>query len=133
MSKFNSLYKLKYDANGNVLDRYNQQLPNEPFFTANGNVQYRFKDVFLKGSGLNLNYNFGYVQSFKTNWLKIFGTETPDQFIQDIGFSYIFPKKKFILSFDARNIFNQQAFDNYAVQKPGRAFYLKLNYTFNKF
>jgi len=34
---------------------------------------------------------------------------------------------------DAKNIFNKEAYDNFAVQKPGRAFYVKLNYTFNKF
>jgi outer membrane receptor protein involved in Fe transport len=133
MSRFNSLYKIKYDQHGNQLERYNQQLPNEPFFTANGNVQYSFFDLLQENSRLNLNYNFGFVESFKTTWLKSHSTETPSQFIQDVGLSYIFPNHNFIISFDARNIFNQQAFDNYAVQKPGRAFYLKLNYIINKF
>lgn len=133
MSRFNSLYKIKYDQHGNQLERYNQQLPNEPFFTANGNVQYSFFNLIQENARLNLNYNFGFVQSFKTTWLKSHSTETPSQFIQDIGLSYIFPNKQFIISFDARNIFNEQAFDNYAVQKPGRAFYLKLNYILNKF
>jgi outer membrane receptor protein involved in Fe transport len=58
---------------------------------------------------------------------------TPTQFIQDFGLSYIFPNKKIILSFDAKNIFNREAYDNFAAQKPGRAFYLKLNYTINNF
>ncbi|MET3731438.1 TonB-dependent receptor [Moheibacter stercoris] len=133
MSRFNSLYKIKYDQHGNQLERYNQQLPNEPFFTANGNVQYSFFNLIQENARLNLNYNFGFVQSFKTTWLKSHSTETPSQFIQDIGLSYIFPNNQFIISFDARNIFNEQAFDNYAVQKPGRAFYLKFNYILNKF
>lgn len=133
MSRFNSLYKIKYDQHGNQLERYNQQLPNEPFFTANGNVQYSFFNLIQENARLNLNYNFGFVQSFKTTWLKSHSTETPSQFIQDIGLSYIFPNNQFIISFDARNIFNEQAFDNYAVQKPGRAFYVKLNYILNKF
>lgn len=133
MSRFNSLYKIKYDNNGNQLERYNQQLPNEPFFTANGNVQYTFNNLIQSDSKLNLNYNFGFVESFKTTWLKSHSTETPSQFIHDVGMSYIFPNNNFIISFDARNIFNQQSFDNYAVQKPGRAFYLKLNYIINKF
>ena len=35
-SKFNALFKQKYDrATGQPLDRYNKQLPNEPFFTMN--------------------------------------------------------------------------------------------------
>ncbi|TRW27275.1 TonB-dependent receptor [Flavobacterium zepuense] len=133
MSKFRSLYKLKYDNNGNVLDNYNKQLPNEPFFTLNGNAQYNFKSLIQKESELNVYYACGYVAPFYTSWLELESSQTPTQFAQDLGVSYTFPAKQFIVSFDAKNIFNQQVYDNYAVQKPGRAFYVKLNYTINKF
>jgi outer membrane receptor protein involved in Fe transport len=131
MSKFNSLFKDKYDANGNVLTYYNQQLPNEPYFTINGNVQYNFKNVVQQNSELNLYYNFGYVGEFYTTWLEI--DKTTSQFPHDLGLSYTFPNKKFIVSFDAKNITDEQVYDNFAVQKPGRAFYVKLNYILNKF
>lgn len=133
VSRFNSVYNMRYDANGNEFDNYNQQLPNEPFFTINSTAQYSFKDFLQKDSNLNLNYGFGFVDRFYTTWLEIEDFRTPRQFIQDIGMSYIFPNKQFVLSADARNIFDQQAFDNFAVQKPGRAFYLKVNYTINNF
>lgn len=133
MSKFNSLFKMQYDANGNQLPYYNKQLPNEPYFTLNGNAQYNFKDIVQKDSELNLYYSFGYVDPFYTLWIEVDSFRTPAQFVQDLGVSYAFPKKQFVLSFDARNIFNKQAYDNYAVQKPGRAFYIKLNYTINNF
>ena len=45
MSKFNSLFKDKYDKNGEILDNYNKQYPNEPYFIINGNAQYNFKNV----------------------------------------------------------------------------------------
>lgn len=128
-SRFNSI--LQYNAS--PFD--GRQIPNEPFFTANGNVQYRFDGLIKKNSLLNLYYNFGYVNSFETIWqLKAddFNT-TPQQFIQDLGASYRFPNQKIVLSFDAKNIFNQQAYDNFAAQKPGRAFYIKLNYSLNNF
>lgn len=131
MSKFNSLFKDKYDINGNVLPHYDKQLPNEPYFTVNGNAQYNFKDILQKNSELNLYYNFGYVGEFYTTWLEI--DKTTAQFPHDLGISYAFPNKKFIVSFDAKNITDEQVYDNFAVQKPGRAFYLKLNYTLNKF
>lgn len=144
LSRFSSLYNVKYDANGRLLDGiYNEQIPNEPFFTANGSFQYQFKNIFQKDSRLVLNYAFGFVDSFYTIWAMPKGisnrddvlreSETPQQFIQDLGLSYTFPKNQFVLSFDAKNIFDRQAYDNFAVQKPGRAFYLKLNYMFNKF
>ncbi|RZL20050.1 MAG: TonB-dependent receptor [Pedobacter sp.] len=128
-SKFNGLLQ----DNASLFD--GQQIPNEPFYTANGNVQYRFDGFAQKKSMLNLYYNFGFVNAFETIWqLKRDDFNlTPHQFIQDIGASYRFPNQKIVVSFDAKNIFNQQAYDNFAAQKPGRAFYLKLNYSINNF
>jgi outer membrane receptor protein involved in Fe transport len=133
MSKFNSVFNQRYDANGNEYSYYNKQLPNEPFFTINSTVQYTFRDLIAKHSLVNLHYGFGFVDRFYTTWLEIEDFRTPRQFIQDIGVNYVFPNKKFVVSADAKNIFDRQAYDNFAVQKPGRAFYVKLNYTINNF
>lgn len=143
LSRFKSIYNVKNDGKGGILPQYKEQLPNEPFFTANGSVQYFFENILAKNSQLFVNYNFGFVESFYTVQPKAKGisnrddllksSETPRQFIQDIGLSYFFPNKQIVVSFDAKNIFNKQAFDNFAVQKPGRAFYVKLNYSLNKF
>ncbi|WP_156877216.1 TonB-dependent receptor [Salinimicrobium terrae] len=138
MSKFNTRMKAKYDSNGNVLFNYNAQLPSEPFLTANAAAQYSFRNIFQKGSLLNIYYNYAYVESFYNVWIinkrsGLENSQVPEQHIQDVGLSYVFPKKNLIVSFDANNIFNEQAYDNFAVQKPGRAFYLKLNYSINNF
>lgn len=143
LSRFKSIYNVKHDGKGGILPQYKEQLPNEPFFTANASAQYILDHIISKNSQLYLNYNFGFVQSFYTVQPKPKGisnrnqllkdSETPQQFIQDVSLSYVFPNKKIVISFDAKNIFNKQAFDNFAVQKPGRAFYFKLNYSFNKF
>src|SRR5690554_1092611 len=132
-SRFQTVFNKKYDQNGNLFGYYNQQLPNEPFFTASGSVQYAIDNVFLKDTKLNLHYGFNMIDPFYTNWLEMESFRTPKQFIQDVGLSYEFPNKQFVLSFDVKNIFNKEAYDNFAVQKPGRAFYLKFNYSFNKF
>lgn len=133
-SRFSSLYKVKYDpATGGVLDKYNKQLPNEPFFTANGSVQYTFNNLLQKNSNMNVYYNAGFVEEFYIGWLGIEQELTPKQFYNDIGLSYRFPNRKIVASLDAKNIFNAEIYDNFAVQKPGRAFYLKINYTISKF
>lgn len=113
-------------------------IPNTPLFTMNGALRYSIKNFIQKKSRLNLFYNAYFtdefssiMQRFKNNGgLDEF--KIPTQFIQDIGCSYSFPKQKFVLSFDIKNILNERAFDNRSVQKPGRAFYVKLNYTINK-
>ncbi|WP_128331044.1 TonB-dependent receptor plug domain-containing protein [Apibacter sp. HY039] len=111
---------------------YKEQLPNEPYFTMNTNAQYSFKNILSKGSRLILYYNFRFVGEFNSLLIeKLQGADhfkVPSQNIHDVGITYKFPNQHFMISLDAKNIFDKQAFDNFAVQKPGRAFYVKLNY-----
>lgn len=130
-SKFNSLFKVKLDERGNPNSLYNMQIPNEPFFTMNGNVQYRLNNLIQKNSVMNLYYNMGYVAPFSTIWYESDWFTTPTQFVHDIGASYRIPSSKLVISLDAKNIFNAEVYDNFGVQKPGRAVYVKLNYTIN--
>ncbi|PRD48960.1 TonB-dependent receptor [Sphingobacterium haloxyli] len=132
-SKFNSLFKVETDERGNPNSLYNRQVPNEPFFTINGNVQYRLNNIFQQRSALNLYYNTGYVAPFRTIWMESEWFTTPTQFSHDLGASYRFPHGRLVASLDAKNIFNAEIYDNFGVQKPGRAFYIKLNYTINNF
>ena len=132
-SKFNSLFKVKTDERGNPHSLYDKQIPNEPFFTVNANVQYRLNNVFLKKSSLNIYYNAGYVAPFSTIWIESEWFTTPTQFAHDLGASYRFPSGKLVASVDAKNVLNAEIYDNFGVQKPGRAFYIKLNYTINNF
>ncbi len=133
VSKFNSVFNEKYDANGSQFRYYNQQLPNEPFFTINAAAQYDLHNLIQENSIVNVNYNFGFVEAFHIDWRRVEEDMTPRQHIHDLGVSYTFPNRQFVVSADAKNIFNRQVYDNHGVQKPGRAFYLKINYTINNF
>jgi outer membrane receptor protein involved in Fe transport len=132
-SKFNTLFKQEFDQKGRPHDLYNLQLPNEPFFTMNGSIQYRLNDKFQKKSILNLYYNTGYVAPFRTVWMDSPWFTTPTQFYHDLGASYRFPSGKLVASFDVKNILNAEMYDNFGVQKPGRSISFKLNYTISKF
>ncbi len=132
-SKFNNLFKQSLDENGGVHSFYDQQVPNEPFFTINANFQYRFNNVLQKNSILNAYYNAGYVGEYYIVWGQPDWSMTPAQTTHDIGASYRFPSGKLVASIDAKNILNAEVYDNFAIQKPGRGFYLKLNYTLGKF
>jgi len=131
-SKFNSLFKQEFDpTSGQKMTYYNKQIPNEPFYTMNGNVHYRLDNLIQKSSQLNLFYNIGYVAPFSTVWPDSDWFVTPAQYAQNLGTSYVFPSKKFIIALDVKNLFNAEIYDNFGVQKPGRGFYLKLNYSIN--
>lgn len=114
-------------------------VPNTPFFTMNGSLRYSFKDLIQQNSRLNLFYTMYFTDAF--SYLTRQGTNTvgneffnvPQQLAQDFGLSYAFPKNRVVASFDIKNIFDKPVYDNLSVQKPGRAFYLKLNYSINKF
>ncbi len=130
ISKFN----LKIENNGVEID-----VPNTPFLTMNGGLRYSFKDLIQKKSRLDLFYTLYFTDEF--SYLVAQGSNTvgddffkvPQQVVQDFGVSYSFPHNKLIMSFDIKNIFDKPVYDNLSVQKPGRAFYLKLNYTINNF
>ncbi|MEJ8598188.1 TonB-dependent receptor [Riemerella anatipestifer] len=136
-SRFDARYNNKYDNNGNILALYGKQLPREPYMTANAFASYSINDFLQKKSQLRMHYNFQFVDSFYNVWViskNIVGYDnfkTPRQYLHDIGMSYFFPNKQWVVSLDVRNLFNRQAFDNFAVQKPGRAFFMKINYQFN--
>ena len=129
-----SRFDLKIENRGVEID-----VPNTPFFTMNGNLRYSIKDLIQKSSRLNLFYTMYFTDEF--SYLVPQGSNTvgddffkvPQQLAQDIGLSYTFPNQNFVMSFDVKNIFDKPVYDNLSVQKPGRAFYLKLNYSINKF
>lgn len=128
-----SRFDLKIKNNGVEID-----VPNTPFFTMNGNLRYSFKDVLQKNTRLNLFYNLYFTGEFSYLNIpsQVSGADffkVPQQIAHDFGLSYSFPKNQFVMSFDIKNIFDKPLYDNLRVQKPGRAFYLKLNYSINKF
>ncbi|MDO6490639.1 MULTISPECIES: TonB-dependent receptor [unclassified Cellulophaga] len=140
---FNNNFNLNFNASRFSLNIVNNgvdiAVPNTPFFTMNGNIRYSFKNVIQQKSRLNLFYTMYFTDEF--SYLPPQGKNTvgdeffkvPTQLVQDFGLSYAFPNKKLVASFDIKNIFDEPVYDNLSVQKPGRAFYLKLNYTINKF
>lgn len=132
-SKFNNLFKQKLDNNNKPHTFYGQQVPNEPYFTMNANLQYRFNDVIQKKSILNTYYNAGFVGEYYTIWGQPEWSVTPRQLTHDLGVSYRFPSEKLVASLDVKNLLNAEIYDNFSIQKPGRGIYIKLNYTFNNF
>ena len=140
---YNNNFGFNFNFSRLSLDTKNEagyiiDVPNTPLFTMNTSVRYSIRNSIQKGARLNLFYNAYFTDEF--SYIVPKGTNTvgqekfliPQQFIQDAGFSYSFPNKKLVASFDIKNILDKAAYDNQSVQKPGRAFYLKLNYTINK-
>ncbi|NJB70902.1 outer membrane receptor protein involved in Fe transport [Saonia flava] len=140
---YNNNFALNFNVSRFDLKIVNRDIeidvPNTPFFTMNGSLRYSFKDLIQKNARLNLFYTMYFTDEF--SFLTSQGSNTigddffkvPQQLAQDFGLSYAFPSNKFVMSFDIKNIFDEPVYDNLSIQKPGRAFYLKLNYRINNF
>lgn len=131
ISKFDVLFNTKYDKKGDPYQYYRMQIRNEPSFKFNGNIAYFHNNLFLKNSRASVYYNINYVEGFLRNWSNVGSanlSRIPTQYPMDLGATYTFPKNKIVIGLDLKNIFNEQIYDNYGLQKPGRAFYAKLTY-----
>lgn len=131
VSVFNARFNTEFDESGARYVYYQDRLRNSPFFTANGNLRYNLDNLIQKNSKTNFYYNLGYVHEFFRDWESIGGANKPTiptQIVHDLGVAYTLPNKKLTFGLDAKNILNRQVFDNWALQKPGRAFYVKISY-----
>ncbi len=146
-AELNYTYQNNFGANFNItrmnLTTVNSgvktNVPNVPLSTMNASLRYTIKNFIQSKSIINLFYNAYYTDEFSFKFAAGTNTTGEDEFLipkqisHDFGFSYTFPKKKFVTSFDVKNIFDQAVYDNLSVQKPGRAFYIKINYIINNF
>ena len=55
----------------------------------------------------------------------------PSQFLQDFQAEYSIDNGRYNISLAVSNIFDQLAFDNFNIQRPGRAINFKLRYFIN--
>ncbi len=131
VSYANAVFNLQYDENGNEYAQYGDKLRNQPYLTSYADAGYHFYDLFQKGSRLSITYAMNYTHEFFKNW-ESFGSVNkatiPTQLTHDIGLMYTFMEGKLTLAVDAKNILNEQVFDNYALQKPGRMIYGKITF-----
>ncbi|GGX27729.1 TonB-dependent receptor [Aquimarina muelleri] len=111
---------------------YEDRIPNRPYFFANGSASYNFKNIFQINDKLSLFGNTRYVHKFFRSWesagLESFKQGIPSQQVYNTGITYDYKMSalKYAITVEVQNLTNEKNFDFYGVQKPGRAFYIKL-------
>lgn len=115
---------------------YGVRLPNMPYFFFNGDVSAFWNNCIKKGNALTFTYGNNYVQKFPLRWENQGTSESkdwiPKQFSHDVSITYSMEKGRYNVSFECRNLTDEKLYDNFSLQKPGRAFYAKVRYFFNK-
>ena len=131
-SKFNALFNKEFDERGARYTYFREQIRNEPSFKFSGSMRYFLKDIFQRNSKMSFNYGFNYVERFLRDWAGLGGRGLnwiPTQFVHDLGLTYTLPGDNITFSVDVKNIADRQVFDNFKIQRPGRAFYGKVTYS----
>ncbi|MCR5709826.1 MAG: TonB-dependent receptor [Bacteroidales bacterium] len=119
----------KYTKSGDVSVTYRNRTPNRPWTYANAEAAYTFRNVVLPDSRLRLSVDYQYVHWFYLTWAA-FGSassksKVPTQHITNASLLYSWHGGRYNVSLECTNLFDALAFDNYMLQKPGRAFFLK--------
>jgi outer membrane receptor protein involved in Fe transport len=127
----------KYQPDMKVVSpTYRDRIPNMPFLFGNADASLFFRDVLKQGNTLTLGYNFLYVHKYYLSWPSQ-GTgntklDIPRQFCQDVNIVYSLGNGRYNVAVECKNIVDNKLYDNFSLQKPGRAFYGKLRYYFSK-
>jgi len=125
----------------NVSVAYLAQMPNIPSLFSNADASLILPDLGGKGNNLTIGYNLLYVYRFWLVW-PIFGSRNittadpkkavPVQLSHDVNVVYSLKNGRYNIGLECRNIADSQLYDNFSLQKPGRAFYINLRYFFSK-
>lgn len=118
------------DTNQEVSLTYGYQIPNRPWIYGNLEIGLAQNDWFEKGSRTQLSWTTHY-----THWYYLSDAHLgslasknhiPSQNVHSIMLSYSWNRNKYNVSGEVRNLTNERSYDNFRLQKPGRAFYVKL-------
>ncbi len=109
---------------------YGVRIPNQPYKYANADSSLSFYELFADNDSVTLTYDLFYQNEFPLYWENLGDASTksivPTQLAHNLSLAYSFMGGKYNLIFEARNITDAMLYDNYSLQKAGRAFYGKL-------
>ncbi len=108
---------------------YMNRIPNQPWLFGNASLSISKEGLLGKDNALQFNWDMQYVHWFYLTW-EDFGSKKskatiPTQLIQNALINYSVKKGKYNFSIECKNFTNELAYDNYKLQKPGIAWYLK--------
>ena len=114
---------------------YKERMPNIPYMFADSDINLYWHNLFEKGNTLTFTYDNQYLHSF-SYYSQVIGSSSdyivPNQFSHNISLSYSMKKGRYNISFECRNLTDEKLYDNFSLQKAGRAFYGKVRVYFGK-
>ncbi|OQP40852.1 hypothetical protein A4H97_14685 [Niastella yeongjuensis] len=114
---------------------YWDRLPNMPYLFGSFDAGYKLKKAFYSHDALTFGVGGNFVEKFYLFWPSQGSAGTkfiiPRQFTQDAAVTYSLQNGKYNMAVECTNLSNAKLYDNFKLQKPGRAFNVKLRYFFH--
>lgn len=113
---------------------YGQRMPNLPYMFANFDATFTWHGLFADGNVLTVTYDGYYQHDFPLYWER-FGdpaskSTVPEQLSHNLSIGYSLQNGRYNISLECRNLTDAKLYDNFSLQKAGRAFYVKLRVYF---
>jgi len=126
----------QYDDKGAELPTYLSKVPNVPYLFGNADITFQFRDVKFSQDQLSFGYRFSVVDDYYLKWESYGIRDTklmiPRQYTHAVHATYSLKNGRYNISAECTNLFDAKLYDNFRLQKPGRAFYVKLRYFLSK-
>lgn len=107
------------------------RIPNRQYLFGNLSARAKVGSVVVPADELSVSYDLGYVHEYFRSWesigLREFKQVIPEQLVHTVGLGYVVkgPRATLSSSFEIDNVTDEDVFDFFGVQRPGRAFYFK--------
>lgn len=113
---------------------YGQRIPNQPYTFANFDANFTWHDLFAEDNVFSMTYEGFYQHEFPLYWERLGDPETksrvPKQLAHNLSIGYTIKGGRYNFSLECRNLTNAKLYDNFSLQKAGRAFYGKFRIYF---
>ena len=109
---------------------YKDRMPNIPYFFTDADVTFTWNDFMKKDNDLSIIYDNSYLHKFYYYSSRIGSNKddymVPNQLSHNVSLNYSLKNGRYNLSVECRNLTNEDLYDNFSLQKAGRAFYAKV-------
>lgn len=119
----------EFKEDGKPSATYKNHVPNRPWLFGSAEASYTFRNLLQKDSKLRLGCTLQWVHWYFLTWEAYGNRDTkariPSQHICNANVTYSWMHDRYNIALECDNFLDETAYDNYKLQKPGRAFFAK--------
>ncbi|UII29481.1 TonB-dependent receptor [Fulvivirga maritima] len=112
------------------------RLPNTPYLFGNARAVFTPSALLDMNNTLRISYFYNFNKEYFLSWAKYGSADSktviPAQSSHNVELAYSLKDETYNISLECRNLTDARLYDKYYLQKPGRAFYIKLRYAIGR-